>query len=178
MLKLREEVHHISLYWYSAWGKICILWYWPKFLESIKGLWLLFFLSWLSNDHAVKWKMVSSRKSLLTVSFVCGLEDALRFNHGLCVLQEILSMWSGWKRERQCSSKTIQLMWPHGKMTYNEQSFEFIGFCFNQGTKHILCLLVKKKKKKGNCLEGNLPHPEIKFTWNMVITRLFTFYSH
>ena len=36
----------------------------------------------------------------------------------------------------------------HGKMVYNEQSFEFTELHFNQWTKQTLCSLVSKEKIK------------------------------
>lgn len=37
-------------------------------------------------------------------------------------------------------------MCPNGKMIHNEHSFEFTGLHFNQGTKHVLFLLVREKR--------------------------------
>lgn len=71
--------------------------------------------------------MKSFSKILMTISFVCCLEDALRFKNRLYVFQEIFFMESGWKHERHYSGKTIQLMCSHGKMAHNEQSLEFTG---------------------------------------------------
>lgn len=55
-------------------------------MNNDKEPWLLFFLRKLNYGHASQWKIGSLNNNLMTISFVCGLDDTLRFKHKLYVV--------------------------------------------------------------------------------------------